>query len=144
MAKDEEIRGALDELVLSSIEYADECENGSAEKQAALDDASKAYKMHLEQQKVDNEKEDAKRRYIEEVEKRQQDMKFRDKQLKQQHQEARNKMIADIAVSGVKLAFLGYVQKWTFGLEQIGNLSSATGKNLFRKAWDLIDFKTKF
>ena len=141
MATFDEIREGFDNLVLDAVEYANSLPDGSEEKSKAHNEVRKLYSMRMEQGKADDAYEDATKKRIEEIEKRKEDAKFREKQLKQQHKEFIQKTVVDTATTGVKLAVFGVVGKWAGNLETIGTLSSNLGRNVFKEGWNLLNFR---
>ena len=74
-------------------------------------------------------------------EKRKEDAKFRERQLKQQHKEFVQKAVIDTATTGVKLVIFGAVGRWAGNLETIGTMSTSLGKSFFREGMNLLGLK---
>lgn len=141
MATFDEIREGFDNLVLDAVEYANSLPDGSDEKVKAHNEVRKLYSLRMEQGKADDEYEDATKKRIEEIEKRKEDAKFREKQMKQQHKEFIQKAVIDTATTGVKLAIFGVIGRWAGNLETIGTMSTSLGKSFFREGMNLLGLK---
>ena len=141
MATFDEIREGFDNLVLDAVEYANSLPDGSDEKVKAHNEVRKLYSLRMEQGKADDAYEDATKKRIEEIEKRKEDAKFREKQMKQQHKEFVQKAVIDTATTGVKLAIFGVVGRWAGNLETIGTMSTSLGKSFFREGMNLLGLK---
>lgn len=139
--KDDEIREGYDELTLSAIEYAINCEDGSEEKSKACDEASKLFRARQEQTKIDNDAWEQDQRRIEEIEKRKADMKFKEKELKVKHKEFVQKMAMDAALTSAKLVTFGIVGRWAGNLETIGSMSTNLAKSIFREGMGMLGLK---
>jgi hypothetical protein len=94
----------------------------------------------MEQAKADDEYEDAYKRRIEEIEKRQADNELRKQQMAQQHKEFKMKLLADVATNAVKIGTFVVVGKWSAVLESGGVIASGTAKNLIRGVQKFVDF----
>lgn len=140
MARDEEIRESFDEAILSSVEHVNDLPKDSEEYEKAVDNMTKMYRLRMEQAKADCEYDEAYQRRIEEIEKRQADNRLREEQLKQQHEEFKMKLFADVVTNGVKIATFVIVGKWSAVLESGGVIASGTAKNLIRGVQKFVDF----
>lgn len=141
MATFDEIREGFDNLVLDAVEYANSLPDGSDEKVKAHNEVQKLYSLRMEQGKADDAYEDATKKRIEEIEKRKEDAKFREKQMKQQHKEFVQKAVIETATTGVKLVIFGAVGRWAGNLETIGTMSTSLGKSFFREGMNLLGLK---
>lgn len=140
MARDDEIRESLDEVVLSSVEHVSGLAKDSEEYGKAVDNMTKMYRLRMEQAKADCEYDEAYQRRVEEIEKRQADNKLREQQLKQQHKEFKMKLLADVGTNAIKIGTFLVVGKWSAVLESGGVIASGTAKNLIRGVQKFVDF----
>lgn len=140
MARDDEIRESLDEVVLSSVEHVNGLAKDSDGYGDAVDNMTKMYRLRMEQAKADCEYDEAYQRRIEEIEKRQADNKLREEQMKQQHKEFMMKLAADVGTNAIKIGVFMIVGKWSAVLESGGVIASGTAKNLIRGVQKFIDF----
>lgn len=140
MARDDEIRESLDEVVLSSVEHVSGLAKDSEEYGKAVDNMTKMYRLRMEQAKADCEYDEAYQRRVEEIEKRQADNKLREQQLKQQHKESKMKLLADVGTNAIKIGTFLVVGKWSAVLESGGVIASGTAKNLIRGVQKFVDF----
>ena len=140
MARDDEIRESLDEVVLSSVEHVSGLAEDSEEYCKAVDNMTKMYRLRMEQAKADCEYDEAYQKRIEEIEKRQADNKLREQQLKQQHKEFKMKLLADVGTNAIKIGTFLVVGKWSAVLESGGVIASGTAKNLIRSVQKFVDF----
>lgn len=138
--RNEEIRELYDEAVASSLEHLDTLPKDSKEYADCVDSMTKMYRLRMEQAKADDEYEDAYKRRIEEIEKRQADNELRKQQMAQQHKEFKMKLLADVATNAVKIGTFVVVGKWSAVLESGGVIASGTAKNLIRGVQKFIDF----
>ena len=140
MARDEEIREVYDDAVLSALEHTETLEKNSEEYGRAVDNATKLYRLRMEQAKADCEYDETYQRRVEEIKKRQADNKLREQQMAQQHKEFMYKLGADVVTNGVKLGAFLIVGKWSAVLESGGVIASGTAKSLIRNVQKFIDF----
>ena len=140
MARDDEIRESLDEVVLSSVEHVSGLSKDSEEYGKEVDNMTKMYRLRMEQAKADCEYDEAYQKRIEEIEKRQADNKLREQQLKQQHKEFKMKLLADVGTNAIKIGTFLVVGKWSAVLESGGVIASGTAKNLIRSVQKFVDF----
>ncbi len=138
--RNEEIRELYDEAVASSLEHLDTLPKDSKEYADCVDSMTKMYRLRMEQAKADDEYEDAYKRRIEEIEKRQADNELRKQQMAQQHKEFKMKLLADVATNAVKIGTFVVVGKWSAVLESGGVIASGTAKNLIRGVQKFVDF----
>lgn len=138
--RNEEIRELYDEAVASSLEHLDTLPKDSKEYADCVDSMTKMYRLRMEQAKADDEYEDAYKRRIEEIEKRQADNELRKQQMAQQHKEFKMKLLADVATNVVKIGTFVVVGKWSAVLESGGVIASGTAKNLIRGVQKFVDF----
>jgi sulfate adenylyltransferase subunit 1 (EFTu-like GTPase family) len=138
--RNEEIRELYDEAVASSLEHLDTLPKDSKEYADCVDSMTKMYRLRMEQAKADDEYEDAYKRRIEEIEKRQADNELRKQQMAQQHKEFKMKLLADVVTNGVKIGTFVVVGKWSAVLESGGVIASGTAKNLIRGVQKFVDF----
>lgn len=140
MARDEEIREVYDDAVLSALEHTEQLDKDTEAYGKAVDNATKLYRLRMEQAKADCEYDEAYQRRVEEIKKRQADNKLREQQMAQQHKEFMYKLGADVVTNGVKLGAFLIVGKWSAVLESGGVIASGTAKNLIRGVQKFIDF----
>lgn len=137
---DEEIRELYDEAIASSLEHLDTLPKDSKEYAQCVDNVTKMYRLRMEQTKADSEHDEAYKKLIEETEKRQSEIQFREQQMKQQHREFLMKLGADVATNVVKVGTFVLVGKWSAVLESGGVIASSTAKNLVRSVQKFVDF----
>ena len=137
---DEEIRELYDEAIASSLEHLDTLPKDSKEYAQCVDNVTKMYRLRMEQTKADSEHDEAYKKLIEETEKRQSEIQFREQQMKQQHREFLMKLGADVATNVVKVGTFVIVGKWSAVLESGGVIASSTAKNLVRSVQKFVDF----
>lgn len=138
--RNEEIRELYDEAIASSLEHLDTLPKDSKEYTQCVDNVTKMYRVRMEQTKADSEHDEAYKKLIEETEKRQSEIQFREQQMKQQHKEFLMKLGADVATNVVKVGTFVIVGKWSAVLESGGVIASSTAKNLVRSVQKFVDF----
>ena len=140
MSKFDDIQDGLDNMILSEMSYANECDKASDEHRRAIGNFNTLYTSRLETQKVADARDDAYQKRCEEIERRKAENALREAESSMRHKEATRKLVADIATNGVKVATYVIVGKWAAGLEGVGFLSSGTAKNLVRGVQKFVDF----
>lgn len=138
--RNEEIRELYDEAITSSLEHLDTLPKDSKEYAQCVDNVTKMYRVRMEQTKADSEHDEAYKKLIEETEKRQSEIQFREQQMQQQHREFLMKLGADVATNVVKVGTFVIVGKWSAVLESGGVIASSTAKNLIRSVQKFVDF----
>lgn len=137
---EDEIRKALTEEILSEFEDLKDLESGSKEKQMAIEDLAKLYKLELEEQKSDaNWDEICNRRLLEDKrEERESDRQESEERLKKEQlaEQAKDRYFRiGIEAAGIllPLAFYAVWMKKGFKFEETGIYTSTTFRGLFNR-----------
>ena len=137
---EDEIRKVLTEEILSEFESLKNLEYGSKEKQMAVEDIAKLYKLELEERKSDADwNETCNRRLMEskredrELDRQESEDQFKKDQLAEQAKDRYVRLGLEAAGIILPLAFYAVWMKKGFKFEETGIYTSTTFRGLFNR-----------